>query len=281
LKVLFRKELPVGDRTYAQLRNHYEVEKALAVRLKNTESRQERQRLYSCMYGELFARVPDHPRLKVRDNPEATRFLNASRLKLIRQFIHSNATFVEFGAGDCRFVLSMSERVRFAYGVDIADQMGDSRHRADNFKLIVYNGFELDIPKDSVDIVFSDQLIEHLHPDDTEFHFRLVKSILRQGGVYVFRTPHRFRGPQDISRYFVEVAEGFHLKEWTYSEIAEVLDNVGFSGWWGHWQAKSVTVRLPAEYFIAIEGMLGRFSRQWKRFLGLWCCPSICMVAIK
>jgi SAM-dependent methyltransferase len=278
---MFRKESLVGERTYAQLRNHYEVEKVLATRLKKTASRQERQQLYGSMYAELFARVPDHPRLKMRDNPEATRCLNASRLKLIRPFIHPNAIFVEFGAGDCRFVLSISERVRFAYGVDIADQVGDTFHRANNFRLIVYNGFELDIPKNSADVVFSDQLIEHLHPDDTEFHFGLVKSILRRGGVYVFRTPHRFRGPQDVSRYFADVAEGFHLKEWTYTEIAQVLDKVGYSVWWGYWQAKSVTLRLPADYFIAIESMLNGFSRQSRRFLGLWCCPSLCMVAVK
>jgi SAM-dependent methyltransferase len=279
--MLFSKEHSLGKRTYAQLRNHYEVEKTLATRLKNTTSREERQLFYGKMYAELFEHVPDHPRLHRQKDSEATRSLNLSRLKLIRPFIYPAATFAEIGAGDCRFVLSICDQLRFAYGVDIADQMGDIQHAKTNFRLVVYNGFDLDIPKESVDVVFSDMLIEHLHPDDTEFHFQLVKSILKPGGVYVFRTPHRFRGPQDISQYFADVAEGFHLKEWTYSELAAVLDKVGYTAWWGYWQAKTIIFSLPAAYFIAIEAISAGFSRRWKRFLSRWCCPSICMVAVK
>ena len=96
-----------------------------------------------------------------------------------------------------------------------------------NFELIVYDGYELPIPDNTIDVVFSDQLIEHFHPDDTLFHFRLVRRILKPGGVYVFRTPHGFSGPHDISQYFCHSAKGFHLKEWTYVELSRLLHQVG------------------------------------------------------
>lgn len=49
-------------RTRKQVENHYLVEKAIAERLK-AASREERRLIYSTTYDELFARVPDHPRL--------------------------------------------------------------------------------------------------------------------------------------------------------------------------------------------------------------------------
>ena len=79
--------------------------------------------------------------------------------------------------------------------------------------------FLVTIDEESLDIVFSDQLIEHFHPEETELHFRLVNRILKKGGKYIFRTPHALTGPHDISKYFCDEPEGFHLKEWTFSEL--------------------------------------------------------------
>lgn len=81
----------------------------------------------------------------------------------------------------------------------------------------------------SYDIVISDNVIEHLHPDDIYVHFKNVFSILSRGGRYIFVTPHRYRGPSDISRVFkYDFPIGMHLKEYTYQELRDLLKRSGF-----------------------------------------------------
>jgi hypothetical protein len=47
-------------RTTRQLREHYEIEKALANRLRAAK-KPDRESLYATVYDELFQRVPQHP----------------------------------------------------------------------------------------------------------------------------------------------------------------------------------------------------------------------------
>lgn len=90
------------------------------------------------------------------------------------------------------------------------------------------DAIELDFPAGSFDVAFSSQLIEHLHPDDVELHFASIYRVLKENGVYAFDTPNRLSGPHDVSKYFDDVATGFHLKEWTYRELANGLKKAGF-----------------------------------------------------
>lgn len=90
------------------------------------------------------------------------------------------------------------------------------------------NDFE---PANFYDVVISNQVIEHMHPDDLSAHFLGVYTILKPGGQYILATPHRYDGPADVSRVFrCETPQGMHLKEYTYRELAELLTNAGFSG---------------------------------------------------
>jgi len=275
-----KKKLP-RDRTFEQVKNHYEVEKTIATRLKKA-NREERKTIYQTMYDELFRQVPDHPRLKQRENPELTALTNQNKLKLIEKFINKCTIFVEFAPGDCRFATSLCNRVKSVYGVDISDQRGQFDNAPSNFELIIYDGYDLQMQENFADVVFSDQLIEHLHQEDTQFHFRLVKKILRPQGVYVFRTPHRFSGPHDVSRYFSDEAEGFHLKEWTYSEIAKILKNLKYSSWSGYKWTKRDLVKKPFAYFITIEHILKILPRRLKKIASRYLFSRyITMVAIK
>jgi len=101
-------------------------------------------------------------------------------------------------------------------------------------KLVVaqkMEGYGLCHPWKLYSIPALDQFIEHLHPDDVLLHFQLAHRLLRPGGKYIFATPHRFSGPHDISRLFSDVPQGFHLKEWTYRELAAVVKAARFSRW--------------------------------------------------
>lgn len=82
---------------------------------------------------------------------------------------------------------------------------------------------------ESYDVVISNQVIEHLHPDAILEHLRGVCFILREGGKYIFSTPHNYFGPSDVSRVFkCDKPHGMHLKEYTYQALKEALAKSGF-----------------------------------------------------
>ncbi|MGH8742201.1 MAG: hypothetical protein ACREUN_14875, partial [Burkholderiales bacterium] len=58
------------SRTPAQLREHYVTERELADRLRSAP-REARIGLYPQVYDELFRRLPNHPQLKARFQPDA------------------------------------------------------------------------------------------------------------------------------------------------------------------------------------------------------------------
>ena len=51
---------------------------------------------------------------------------------------------------------------------------------------------------------------------------------MKPGGVYLLRTPHAFTGPHDISKYFSDTPQGFHMKEYTFREIRDLTRRIGF-----------------------------------------------------
>lgn len=214
-------------RTLEQLRHHYNVEKELATRLRNS-TQAERSVLFGKLYNELFERVPDHPRVVRRDTPELSQKSISARMNLLRPVLFPEATFLEFAPGDCRLIEAVCPLVKKAIAVDISDQREEGA-APKNFELVIYDGYTLNLPAESVDILFSYQFLEHLHPDDVAGHFEMAFRLLKKGGVYVFATPHRISGPHDISRHFSDTPECFHLKEWTYREMFKVLKSAGFS----------------------------------------------------
>lgn len=100
------------------------------------------------------------------------------------------------------------------------------------------------------DLVVSNQVVEHIHPDDVADHLRSVAVILKPGGRYLMATPHCYFGPADVSRVFRSgECLGLHLKEYTYRELIAAAKRAGF-------KKISASLRFP--------GILRRRSR-WFR----------------
>ena len=268
------------NRSYESVRHHFEVERAIADRLKSAD-RSARKQIYSTMYNDLFAQVPDHPRLTRRGDAALTERVNQSKARLLEPFARDDAVFLEFGAGDCRFAFAMAKRFREVHAVDIADQIGSGVQTPDNFKLTVYDGYDLDLPDDSIDVAFSDQLIEHLHPDDTAHHFRLVHRLLKPGGLYLLRTPHRLTGPHDVSGYFSAEALCFHLKEWTFGELAALLEGLGYRWVRTYWFGKGVLLRLPRAVVWALEAAFANSPLRFRRRVLPYLLPAVVIAAVK
>jgi len=219
---------PVETRTPEQIREHYEIEKELAGRLR-AASKEERRRLYTALYDELYRRVPLHPQLTQKADPAARAEAVAVQMRLLRRFLTPGSVFLEVGPGDCSLAFEAAKSAKKVYAVDVSGEITKGAARPANFELILSDGSSIPVPAGSVHVAYSNQLMEHLHPDDALEQLRNVYAALAPGGRYVCITPNRLTGPHDVSEHFDEVATGFHLKEYTATELARIFKAAGFS----------------------------------------------------
>lgn len=274
-----RRPLP-PDRTYQQLLHHYCVEKELADKLRGS-SRNERTELYGTLYEELFQRVPDHPRLTRRDSHQKSHAATQSKLRLLQSFVDNNSTVVEIAAGDCRCAIELCSHVKEVYAVDISDQSGQLRAYPENFHQIIYDGYQLDLPDNLADLTFSDQLIEHIHPQDILLHFQLAWRILKPQGQYLLRTPHRLSGPHDISGYFCNQSQGFHLKEYGYRQLIALLRKAGFKSFRSVHSWKGVSISLPLRIALELERIIACLPQKLRRSLARLLLADVTIAARK
>jgi SAM-dependent methyltransferase len=260
------RKLPRGDeaRSAERLRLHYTVERRLADELRAAQTPDERRRIFSSMYDELFRLVPDHPRLLGRKNlaTERDHGIEWDMAQLAR-FLRPGCTFLEIGAGDCELSRRVAKDAARVYAVDICDQTRAAL--PENVTLVLSDGRDIPVPESSVDVAFSDQLMEHLHPEDAATQLASVYRALRPGGVYCCITPNRLYGPSDISAYFDDVARGFHLREYTVFEVKQVLLQAGFSRVRAYIGARGYFLRFPVIAIEAIEKLLDSMPAKLRR----------------
>src|SRR5208282_2009763 len=215
------------QRTPEDIRNHYLAEKELADQLRSSRP-EKRASLYLTVYEELFRRVPSHPLLFRTVTPAHRQKAIGWQLQFLRRFISPSQNFLEVGAGDCALALEVAKMAAKVYAIDVSAKLTESITPPKNFELRVSDGSSIDVPDNTVDVAYSNQLMEHLHPDDALRHVQEVYRVLKPGGMYVCVTPNRLGGPYDISRQFDTVATGLHLKEYSVTEASRLFHSVGF-----------------------------------------------------
>ena len=216
-----------GGRSRERLRVHYDVERELSDRLRHS-TRAERLTLYSAVYDELFRRITDHPMLtrKVDDATQARAV--EEQVQLLAPLLRSDASFLEIGSGDCALARAIAGRVKRVLATDVSEQILSGGPWPANLEVRVSDGITIPAPDGWADVVYSNQVMEHLHPEDAREQLAEIARVLRPGGAYVCVTPNRLTGPHDISRYFDAAATGFHLREYTTGELAGLFRAAGF-----------------------------------------------------
>ncbi len=248
---------PADDlRPEERIRAHYEVERELAQRLRAAD-RASRRTLYNDVYDELYRRVPDHPlvtgaaEVGSRD-PEIHKLTG-----WVSPYLPRDGAFLEMGPGDCLFAFSLAARCAFVYAVDVSDGYVDAALKPPNFALKISDGTSVPLPDASIDFAFSNQLMEHLHPDDALDQLAEIYRALKPGGTYLVLTPNRFSGPHDVSRFFSDHAEGFHLREYANGDLAAILRRAGFRSVRAGVPLRGRLAALPVAPFRALEALLG------------------------
>lgn len=246
----WRRDYRSPDRLLA----HYTLELRLAEQLR-TAVADERPSVYARVYDELCTSLPDHPKRTNRREP--TDAAVQRQIRHIAPYLHRNVSFVELGCGDSAVSLAIAGTVRDVVGIDVQDQLVDLSVAPANFRFVRSNdGVTIPLETGSVDVVFSDQLIEHLHPDDARAQAREVQRILKKGGVYICSTPSSLTGPHDISMFFDYSARGLHLKEYDYRELLRLFEAAGFEKVRFVSYSKFGRLPVPAAVGICLELVL-------------------------
>lgn len=212
-------------RSPERLRAHYELEKRLAGRLRNASSA-ERVTLYPEVYGELFQSLPDHPQ-SGGDHKFRERHIRRL-IGYLRPFLRRNKNFLEIGCGDAILSMTIASHVKHCFALDVTDELIDRSQLPVNLEILLTSSTKIPLSDCSIDVALSDQLMEHLHPDDAQTQLAEIYRILKPGGSYHCLTPNRVTGPHDVSHFFEYEAHGFHLKEYDSSEILALFKAVGF-----------------------------------------------------
>lgn len=203
---------------------HYTLERELTDRLRQA-SPEARGRMYTEVYRELFTSLPDHPQKEVRRGDVNRR---DSEFYQIANELKPNSVFLEIGCGDAAFGFTVAKTVRTVYGLDVTDTLIDFESAPSNFRYLATDGIDIPLPGEKIDFAYSNQVIEHLHPEDAAKQLAEVYRVLKPGARYTCITPSRLTGPHDISCYFDYDATCLHLQEYDYAALRSLFRAAGF-----------------------------------------------------
>jgi len=215
-------------RTAAELARAYAIEKELSLRLRNAD-KEKRKKAYTAAYDEWNARVLNDPHLSPRNDIPCSATAVIDQKKMLLRFLKPGHTFLEVGPGDCTLAAEIAGYAHKVYAVDVSRRTADSSALPANVNFIISDGCSIPLSPGSIDLTYSNQLLEHLHPEDAYEQLCNIYEVLTPGGMYLCVTPNRLCGPHDISGYFDDVASGFHIKEYTVTEAVKIFKKAGFS----------------------------------------------------
>jgi SAM-dependent methyltransferase len=257
---------PTSTRSTKDVEHHYRVELELAERLRSAPHA-ERLGLYGAVYDELFRRVPTHSQLTRKVSDSEKRAANLLRMASVRQFLHPDTVFLEIGAGDCAMTMEVAKTVRKAYALDVSREiLSGVRHP--KIETVLSDGCSVPVPPGSITLAYSFQVMEHIHPDDAMEQLRNLFTALAPGGSYYCVTPSRLNGPHDVSKYFDTVARGFHLKEYTVTELEKLFRSVGFKRIRAYATIRGRSLRLPVSLVKLVEAGVERLPASLRGKLG-------------
>jgi SAM-dependent methyltransferase len=243
-------------------RADYEIEKELADALRATPAA-DRGKAYSATYEELFRRLPDHPFLI--SDPAQSRRASADRLRFVKGLGADTSTkataILELGSGDGEFCRAASHAFERVIGSDFSHRITEIGDLPPNVETFVIDGMPFPLEDGSVDVAYSDQLIQKLDPDDAIGHLAEVRRVVRRTGRYICVTPNKASGPHDISVFYDEVSQGVHLREYRSAELAALLHDAGFERVRFYLGGRGRYVPIPLGVASALEALFARLPR--------------------
>jgi SAM-dependent methyltransferase len=262
---LRRQRLLADDRSIDRVIAHYVLERELGDRIRHA-AWEERPLLYTEVYKELFASLPDHPQCRRKDQGSSRA---PAELRRIEDRVNPNTVFLEIGCGDAALGFAAAKRVRAVYGVDVTDALINFAEAPRNFQFLRTSGVEIPLGNEEVDFAYSNQLLEHLHPEDAAAQLREIHRVLKPHGFYMCITPSRITGPHDVSCYFDYEATGLHLREYDYGALRTLFRGAGFGRFLCSAWIRGREMRVPYLAFRGVERSLLSLPKRIRAFLTL------------
>lgn len=190
-----------------------------------------RKQLYADFYRRIYEVYGQRADLQER----ASNSNDAKRLTVswFRKELEG-CSILDVGCGDGRFLKCVARYLHHKKLVGIDTALPQCVDSLSNLSLL--NGDVVDFSLgEEFDIVFSDNVLEHLAPADLDIHLASVTRHLRKGGKFILIMPNRLFGPWDTSRIVDDShtnkvsAMAGHLNESTYSEMLPILRNAGLA----------------------------------------------------
>ncbi len=216
-------ELPITEEMILQ---HWDLEKKLTKELWESTP-ENRWEVFDRAYTNLYSELDWLNKL-----PEDTRAPSEKYQTWMQTIGSQPQKIYEIGSGKGQMISYLAECGFDCKATEITRERGAKHvNHSANLSWGSSDGINLQQfePIDRYDIVLSNQVIEHFHPDDLQTHFQNAYSILNENGRYIFSTPHCHGGPHDVSYVFnYDDSRGMHLKEYTYQELIAPLTAAGF-----------------------------------------------------
>ena len=205
----------------------FRIEKMWRKKILDTKSARKRKTLYVDVYNKvhkIYGSSLINRRLK--GNPKD------GIVKLFKKELNGKAV-LDVGCGEGWFLKSISKNLKHKELVGIDASSAHINPSTEDIQYIKSDIVKFKF-KHRFDVVFSDQVLEHIATADLEIHLRSIREILKPGGLFIVILPNRLFGPSDVTRiidfsYLGRTpACGTHLNESTYGEMLLLLRKNGF-----------------------------------------------------
>lgn len=224
-----RKTIPSHwELTETQVKEIFDVEKQHADQLRQEKDPHKRRLLYGPVYKSYFEKLPFHPQFTIKHDEQKKKDRTDYQLALLKPYINNQTTLLEIGAGDCSLSIAAAPYCKKVIALEVSEEITSALQLPHNVSCVIFDGFNMPFEPDSIDVAYSNQLMEHLHPDDAVAQLQSLCKCLKKGGAYICITPNRILGPNDISRFFTDKLVGFHLAEYTAIELKNLFMHNGF-----------------------------------------------------
>jgi len=128
---------------------------------------------------------------------------NGKEFGFLERRFTPRTVFMEIGGSDCTLAQHAASFVERVYAIDVSGQFLYNVLAPSNLRLVLCDGVRIPVPETAVDLAWSGNFMEHLHPDDAAEHLRSVCRALVPGGQYLCETTT----PRDTRRRLL--AAGF------------------------------------------------------------------------
>jgi len=146
---------------------------------------------------------------------------------------------LDVGCSTGSLVVALISRGYNAYGIDLStDLIARARSilakqtaTAPDARFIAGDFLRYDFGASRFDFIYSNDVLEHIHPDEASDFLDKCFSLLRPSGSLCLVTPNRLTGPGDASILRLPRGSrsvGLHLREYSLNELRCLLTECGF-----------------------------------------------------